>query len=215
MSLDIITLKKINKLLELIVLLQNIWLSFSRTHTKHSLPNKQQLFLVFNHCIHHCNKMMSFFIFFNSNKITSYLLVKTFPVILSHETEQGEKSPAKSIKARVTMVRIFPSLQTYISLRACAAKHKKQSVRCTLNGSNMETLISRETHPVLLVIHGKFLHCAKPQETGDAASQNQRPLQSYFSFERINREIITIALCCNGKQSPSISRILNRLELDA
>lgn len=83
--------------------------------------------------------------------MTSYLLVKTFPVILSHKTEQGEKGPAKSIKACVTMVRIFPSLQTYISLRARAAKHEMQSVRCTLDGSNMEKLISRETHPMLLV----------------------------------------------------------------
>lgn len=55
----------------------------------------------------------------------TYLLVKTFPTILSHKSEQREKGPAKSIKACVTMVRIFPGLQTYISLRAHAVKHEK------------------------------------------------------------------------------------------
>lgn len=83
--------------------------------------------------------------------MASYLLVKTFPAILSHKTEQGEKGPAKGIKACVTMVRIFPSLQTYISLRARAAKHQTQSVRCILDGSNMQKLISRETHAMPLV----------------------------------------------------------------
>lgn len=78
-------------------------------------------------------------------------MIKTFPTILSHKTEQREKGPAKSIKARVTMVRIFPGLQTYISLGARAAKHERQYMKCIIDGFRMEKLISRGTHGMLLV----------------------------------------------------------------
>ena len=79
----------------------------------------------------------------SSNKTLLYLLIETFPIILSHKTEQREKGPAKSIKACVTMVRIFPSLQTYVSLRACAAKHDRQYTKYGIDGLSVEKEISK------------------------------------------------------------------------
>lgn len=90
---------------------------------------------------------MCLFYIFNSKKKKplSYLLIKTLPIILSHKTEQREKGPAKSIKACVTMVRIFPGLQTYISLRTCAAKHERQYVKRIIYSFSMEKLTFRRT----------------------------------------------------------------------
>lgn len=79
----------------------------------------------------------------SSKKTLLYLLIETFPIILSHKTEQREKGPAKSIKACVTMVWIFPSLQAYVSLRACAAKHERQYTEYVMDGLSVEKEISK------------------------------------------------------------------------
>lgn len=94
---------------------------------------------------------MCLFYIFESNKTISHLLIETFPIILCHKTEQGEKGPAKSIKACVTMVRIFPGFQTYVSLRARAEKHERQYIECSIDGFNMEKLISKRTYWMVLV----------------------------------------------------------------
>ena len=82
--------------------------------------------------------MLCLFPILQSNRTHSYLLVEAFPIVLSHKTEQREKGPAKSIKACVTMVRIFPGLQTYVSLRAGAAKQERQYMKCDIVGFSVE-----------------------------------------------------------------------------
>lgn len=58
------------------------------------------------------------------NKST-YLSVKTFPVILCHKTEQRKEGPAKMIKTCITKVRILPNLLTGIVFWALIARHKR------------------------------------------------------------------------------------------
>lgn len=44
------------------------------------------------------------------------LLVKVFPVVLSHESEKSQEGPAKGVKAGVAVVGITASFDTYETL---------------------------------------------------------------------------------------------------
>lgn len=45
-----------------------------------------------------------------------YLLIKVFPVVLSHESEKSQEGPAEGVKAGVAVVWITASFDTYETL---------------------------------------------------------------------------------------------------
>lgn len=53
-----------------------------------------------------------------SNERRANQLEKVLPVVLGHESEEGEESPAERVKAGVAIVGVPPSLHTQVSFWA-------------------------------------------------------------------------------------------------
>ena len=62
----------------------------------------------------------------------AYLLVKKFPVILSHQPEEREEGPSKRIKAGVIVVWVLSCFDTEETLRALPARVTRPVKGCLL-----------------------------------------------------------------------------------
>lgn len=51
-------------------------------------------------------------------------MIKVFPVILSHQSEEREKSPAERVKARVAVVWVPARLHTFKTIRTFPADER-------------------------------------------------------------------------------------------
>lgn len=56
---------------------------------------------------------------------TAYLLVKVFPVILSHQSEQREEGPAERVKAGVIVVWVESNFEASVPLWALPTTNKQ------------------------------------------------------------------------------------------
>lgn len=85
--------------------------------------------------------------------LSAYLLVKVFPIILSHQSKQREEGPTKSVKAGVIIVRVASKSHASVALGTLPAT-KRESVKksslpyshCTLGNVNPETAASHKDY---------------------------------------------------------------------
>lgn len=59
------------------------------------------------------------------------LLVKVFPVVLSHESEKSQEGPAEGVEAGVAIVRITASFDTYETLWTGPANTHRYTLNTT------------------------------------------------------------------------------------
>lgn len=70
-----------------------------------------------------------------ANERIANQLEKIFPVVLGHESEEGQEGPAKRIKAGVTKVGVPPSLHACVSFWALPVSREERlsNYICTLS----------------------------------------------------------------------------------
>lgn len=73
--------------------------------------------------------------------ISTNLLVKVFPVVLSHESEKSQEGPAEGVEAGVAVVWITASFDTYETLWTETANTQRHTLNTTCLCFQSEPLI--------------------------------------------------------------------------